>query len=292
MSDLVTTNYDYASLAAAMGFGSATDQPQNSLAKLTLNRDAEMELDEVDEETGENKVIALKLGAFSVWVDKKRVFANGPVKLRVYAKRMQYRNYDGTTRKYKAISILSNMGEEPYDSAGGVACGKIRGKAAKGELSLAQQAHQKAVKAANVIFATVSFKGKTAFGEDVDVTDLPVEMRLQGKNFGLNQGEIEDFFKQTKASNVMPVMVELTVKPKRVKTEGVPQFALEYTWDMSKRLPVTPEVLELSKTFLEHIKVHNDGIMAQHKAALKSNTQAGPDDDSDSGLEADFGEDD
>lgn len=285
---LIDDKYD-ANLASMFGFGrpKASTQAQDSLPVLRVNADhiVERELDD-----GTKEDVSVVAGCFKVYHSGEQVYSmKNPVFLRVFMQRFDFREYDESANEgmgeYVKNSILINQGEEPLDDAGGIACGKVRGKAAKGDLSDAQKIIQKAVQSYRVVFGTVTFNGVTVSGKEVEVVDYPVQMRLRGTNFMA----IGDTLKEFEKLKVLPLFYALNLTTTRHTKGATKYYVISYSWDKSKRLKVGVPEMDLSKQFLEHIKAYNEPIIEKHKAALAARSKPTSVAE-DTGLDDDFGE--
>lgn len=283
---LIDDKYD-ANLAKMMGFGGPSGQTEDSLPVLRINPDFVVER-ELDDGTKED--VNVVPGCFKVYKDGEQVYSmKNPVFFRVFMQRFDFREYDESANEgkgeYVKNSILINQGEEPIDDFGTIACGKVRGKAAKGDLSDAQKLIQKAVQSYRVVFGTVTFKGVTVSGKEVDVVDYPVQMRLRGTNFMA----LGDTLKEFEKLKVLPLFYELQMTTTRHTKGATKYYVIAYSWDKSKRLKVGQPEMELSRQFLDHIKAYNEPIIEKHKAALAARSKPTSVAE-DTGLDEDFGE--
>lgn len=280
------SKYD-AALMAALGFGRPGGGQDDLLPMLKINTDHVVE---VEHEDGSKEDVSVVAGCFKVRKDGVDVYSmKNPVTMRIFMQRFDFREYDDNANDgkggYVGHSILFNNGEEPIDDRGTVALGKLRGKAAKSDnLSPEQKIIQKKVGSFRILFGTVTFKGKTAAGDDVEVTDYPVQMRLRGVNFI----PVGDVLKELEKRKVIPMSVPITLKTRRDKKGTTTFYHLEFEYDVSKRVPITKDDITLTNTFIEHIRTYNAGIKDKHKEALENRSAATKGDPG--GLDDDFGE--
>lgn len=261
---VINENTSFDDLADLLGLGGGGGSTLPAL-KINLAPDVE-----IVNAAGIKQSYNLVRGSFYVRQDGENVYSDGPVTFRAYFQRTDYREYDATANSGKGAfvkrSILANKGEEPLDDAGTIACCKLRGAAAKGVLSPEQQLIQQKVKTCRVVFGTVSYAGKTAQGREVEIEELPVELRLQGSNF---MG-IEDFFKKVQQTRVMPMTIPLTLTTQRQQKGSTVYFVIQYDYDFNRRLPLADREGQNLRSFLEYCAVYNAEIIAAHKSALKA----------------------
>jgi hypothetical protein len=284
-TELTTLNDGYdATIAALLGFG----RPQGSedtLPRLQINADF---VTEIEHENGEKEEVSLVAGCFKVQKDGKTVYSGkNPATFRIFMQRFDYRKFEKTKDNpngaFTQFSILANTGEEPIDDHGGIACGKLRGKAAKGDLSPTQKQLQKDVQSYRVLFGTVTFDGVTATGEKVEIKDYPVQWRLRGTNFM----PVGDVLKALEQRKVLPIFIELKLKTRREKNGQAYYYVVEFDYDINKRLKVDGGIIDVSNDFLAYIKTYNQAIREKHKAAIEARGKAA--EVADEGLDDDFG---
>lgn len=218
--------------------------------------------------------ILLKRGHFVVNdPDGREVFAK-TVKFRPLCNRFQYRRFDpkagpdgkgATVAKSILVASFGLGGDEPIDDAGGIACGKLRGKAAKGILSAAQQTVQQETKAYRLVWGYVTLDGETAEGEPVSLVDYPVQMRLRGVNYR----PIGEVFEALKNRGKPLFSATLTLKTRRENNGGTVYFVIEYEHDPRENLPLTAADVEIARQVLEEIEATNKPIIEKHKQARR-----------------------
>lgn len=265
-------------VAALLG---QTVRDESGLPRLGINKDFVIEIDGKDYEAPP--------GTFKTWYEGRQVFAK-TVRFRPFIQRYIWRRYDEEEKAYIGNTIfVPDFKTDPLDDMGGVACGKVRGKAAKDKssLSIAQQAVQKAVSAYRFVYGTVSMDAIDLDKTKVTVTDMPVEMRLRGNNF-MPFGEIEE--KVSHSRRMLP-SVELGLSLKREKNGDTTYYIVQYEYDPTVVRPIREGDVELLKRFVEHVNTWNAGIMEKHKEAQKKRLAASQrvaSDEADAELSRDF----
>ena len=242
--------------------GQDTGGPRNELRRLKINSDP------VDDEGK-----PLPYGEFWVHHPEHGPVFGKPVMFRPFIQVYQYIHYDPKEKKFvnKTIQFKDFRQEQP-DELGGLRCGKVRKQDFDG-LTHEQQEVQKQIKCYRILYGVVRYEGKTKDGSKVDV-EMPVELRLRGKNFmPIGQECIDILSKQKK----LMFNYELKLSNRREKNGDTAYFIIEPSMDMTKTVPFTQDDMELLKKFQETIDVENQSVMEKYKAALAKN--AAPDDD-------------
>lgn len=282
MSNALSTISDAFSPEIAALLGQNINGGGNILPRLAPNADHVVEID--------GQEYSVPAGAFKVRDEAGNTVYSRKVTFRPIMQRFHWAKYDekGNDGKggYVAYSLyVPDHKTDPLDDQGGIACGKLRGKAARDEanLSEAQKAVQKAVQSFRLVWGLVTLTGTTATGQEVTLTDYPVELRCRGVNYMPFSEQVED--KLTRAKRMLP-QAELNLSTTRHKKGQTTYYVIGYEMDPTKVLPITPSVVEAIQKFAEHAKVWNEGIMEKHKAARAKTVDAPF--DTDAGLEGDW----
>jgi|GEM_PF-5830506 len=230
--------------------------------RLRINRDYVIEVD------GEDK--SVPPGTFAIFHEGKHAFAKA-IRFRPFLQRFIWRKYgknaDGKNAYLaNTIFVPSLVGVEPFDDTGGVACGKIRGKAGRdpNQLSPEQREIQKQVKAYRFLWGTATLVDPVDVdGNKVTVTDVPVELRMSGKNF-LLFSDVDD---RIGASRRLLPTVELSAKLKREKNGDNTYYTIDWTYDPTIVHPFRPEDRTTLDGFLAYVNRWNEGVMEKHYRA-------------------------
>ena len=286
MSNALATITDSfnAEIAALLGQSGGNGQG-SSLARLAVNTDHIVEIDGQDYQ--------VPAGSFKTKDETGQVVYLSDFTFRPMMQRYHWSRYDENANEGKggitAASIyIAKHSEEPYDDQGGVACGKLRGKAARDEANLsdAQKLIQKAVQSFRLVWGTVTGVGKTALGNEVTLKDYPVELRLRGVNYMPFGEEVEE--KLNRSKRMLP-QVELKLTTKRQKKGSTVYYIIGYDFDPTKLLTIDAATIATIQQFADHAKTWNEGIMEKHKAAMANRSKVSAP-NFDDGLDADWAE--
>jgi RNAse (barnase) inhibitor barstar len=216
----------------------------------------------------------LPVGAFTFkhkthgWVFAER---KKPVAFRLFAKRFGYERFDNDfdngpgQKKGKMVSRSVQLTDFKKGSEYISECGRFKcGKANEPEGS-------KAVKTKIFFYGTVSFKGTTADGKEVDIVNEPVVIKQGGLKFL----EIDNYFKDFAKDGRKFFDFELTLTPKFVQIAdgGVYNIEMQYT-DLTKKLEFNDEVFKTLQTFFDYIEAQNKAIEVKFKQVVEGKNQA------------------
>jgi hypothetical protein len=211
---------------------------------------------------------ALPVGTYAISQGGKVVYGK-PVLLRPFLNAYQYSIYDAATNTYPNRSIIfKHFGEEAVDELGGVACGKISKKKQEG-LTPQQLEIQKQIKCYRLVYGLVNFKGSTADGEQVDVVNLPVRLRLSGDNFMPVQEAFDTLSK--KKLSMLNYNLSLTTQRKKKGTNVYYQMVVELKDDY---VTISKDDWATLGAFQESIDKENKAVIDRHHKARQGEVQA------------------
>lgn len=249
-----------AQIMAAIGQTVDTNRPM--LSRLQINRDAE------DDEGNR-----LPTGHYQIYHPELEQNIYGEsVEFRPFYTAYQYMAYNPAEKKYTSRSIIfRNWKEDILDTSGGTRCGKLP-EAQKANLTPAELELQKQIKCYKMTYGTVSFKGKNAKGEDVDIENFPVLWRNTGTNYNI----VNEAF--TGLTNLGKPMFKytLTLGTERRKAGAVRFFVSTYKINKDKELSFSTDDEKTLESFLTLINSENKSVSTQHG---KATTQAESDGD-------------
>lgn len=233
---------------------------ENFIPKLKVNSRAE------DPKTKQD----LEVGAFVVRTRDGDVYAKRKetVQFRLYAKRYGYTKFDPAAPnpngpKPGAITARSvqladfKRGSEYISSDGSLKCGK-------GTLPEGSKIQ---IKTKIYFYGTVTFKGRTAEGKEVDVVDMPVTFTASGKDFLV----IDNIFKDFSKDGRRYFDYNLTLKPVYVAVGdgGLYKIDVEFT-DLTNKLEFNDKVYGTLKKFFEYIEANNKDVEVKFNQARAS----------------------
>lgn len=277
-TDIVLVDEFNAELAALLGQGPDLGGNTNTLPNLRINYDREVTLDDKD--------WPVPHGAFKVTAPDGNVVYAESIKLRPFLRRYQYMRWDPTAGKtgegaFVDTSIqVADLRQQAFSSLGGVACGKVRGKAAEGPLSSDQQVIQDQVQSFTLVYGTIDIEGQTYDKKKVSLKDYPVLFKVRGANWK----PLNDMLDSINASKRLFPTTELVLTTEKKKKGTTIYFVVNYAYDAKVVRPTTAEDAELLRNFLETIKAENDGIMTKHLKAQKEKSRGADLDDFDESI--------
>ena len=249
-----------AQIMAAIGQTVDTNRPM--LSRLQINRDAE------DDEGNR-----LPTGHYQIYHPELEQNIYGEsVEFRPFYTAYQYMAYNPTEKKYTSRSVIfRNWKEDIIDTSGGTRCGKLP-ESQKANLTSAELELQKQIKCYKMTYGTVSFKGKNAKGEDVDIQNFPVLWRNTGTNYNI----VNEAF--TGLTNLGKPMFKytLTLGTERRKAGAIRFFVTTYKINKDKELSFSTDDEKTLESFLTIINSENKSVSTQHS---RSTTQAESDGD-------------
>jgi|TARA_R110000803_G_scaffold22184_3_gene55495 hypothetical protein len=247
-NDISVNKMTDSEVMSAIGQTLETNRP--ILSRLTINRDAE-------DDDGNR----LPSGHYSVYHPELETNVYGEnVDFRPFYTSYQYMAYNPSERKYSSRSVIfRNWKENIIDSQGTERCGKLT-EAQKVNLNDADKELQKNIKCYKMTYGTVSFKGKTATGEDVDIKDFPVLWRNTGSNYNI----VNEAF--TGLTNLGKPMFKYTLTLGTEKRKaGSNRFSVStYTINKDKELPFTESDEKILQNFLNIIGTENQYVKKQY----------------------------
>lgn len=216
------------------------------LPRLTVNR--------MSTDTENNP---LPMGQFTITQDEQMFFSKKAT-FRIFLNRYQYQQYDPVSDKYIHRSvIIKNFGEEAFDDAGGLACGKLPAKVRE-TLSPEQQAQQKHIKCNRLLYGTVTF--------EENVTNVPCVMKLSGGNFMAFDDAIKAFQKMKHQF----FQHESVLNTKRHTKGSNVYYEVLVSPVYETIVPFTEEDMETFNLFREVIDRENNFVTAKWREVKKS----------------------
>lgn len=260
-NDISVKQMSDAQIMAAIGQTVDTNRPL--LSRLQINRDAE------DDEGNR-----LPTGHYYVYHPELEQNIYGEtVEFRPFYTAYQYMAYNPAEKKYTSRSVIfRNWKEDIIDTSGGTRCGKLP-EAQRANLTTAEQDLQKNIKCYKMTYGTVSFKGKNAKGEDVDIENFPVLWRNTGTNYNIAN---EAFTGLTNLNKPM-FKFTLTLGTEKRKAGAVRFFVSTYKINKDTELPFTAEDERTLESFLTLINSENKSVSTQHSKATEQAVSDGDD---------------
>jgi hypothetical protein len=251
-----TDQDNFAAIAALTG---ASISNAVYLPRLKINKDA------IDEEGK-----PIPMGTFAVSQNDK-TFYGKTASFRVFLNRFQYYHYDQKEKKYVNRSIqIKNFYEEAIDMLGGLKCGKLTAKQLA-EANL-DASIQKDIKCVRLLYGTVNIpKAETVDGEKDNIENLPVVMRLAGKQFTVPQTSL-DAITQMKHQYFQHMLHLHLSKPQ--KNGATIYFDLLIDPDYKNVVPFTEEDMATFKVFQETIDRDNNWVSKKFTEAKRGAVKA------------------
>lgn len=193
-----------------------------------------------------------------------------PVLLRPYFKGFRYSVFDSKEDKTTARTIIfKDWKEEIIADNGLIKAGAVkRGEEHTSKLPSTSKASCKIY-----VFGTVSFKGVTATGQDYDVVDYPVFIKIGGLNFL----DYDKVFKDFNKSNRLMFQYDLKLTPVHVK-DAI--YNLEIAWDnLTNQHPLTDETMATLEKFVDYIGLENKRIENKWKRIVEKTAKPGENED-------------
>lgn len=216
-------------------------------AYLSVNRDA-------DDADGN----VLPVGTFKLaHPTLGNIFAKTVV-FRPFMNTYRYSKYDPELEKTVSRTIFfKSFGEKEIpDSAGGMKCGKVTGKA-KNDLSDVEKVEQKDIKCHRHLFGVVTMTGVDKDGKEHVVDSQPAAMKLGGVNF-MPIGEAMDALTKKK---LLMFNHEFNLSLRRDKNGATVFYHIIPEVDYSKRVDFTDTDMDVLNIFLSHVEHENQRIM-------------------------------
>jgi hypothetical protein len=183
------------------------------------------------------------------------------IKFRPLVVRNKILKYDDDFRMEATSIYFENYQDELYDTDGGIACGRLFGKAAKNVDEQTMKFYKQSVPVHKHVFGLAYFPDSAE--------PVAVDYRLGGGNSFIMGVALEAASRN--GSSPMQFMFDLTTK--REKNGTNVWYALVAEPDLTNPLPIS-DVMETGMAFLAHIKEENERVMSEHKKALKGKSSS------------------
>ncbi len=201
-----------------------------------------------------------------VYVDPKN-----PPKFRALTQTFQFRHWDKESETIvNKTRLLYSFKEEARDEKGTIRCGKPPSKDLRDNKALQKQYED--IKTFRILQGFISYVGKTADGQEVEVKDLLISIQAKGASFNAFDEEV---VKQ------MPDKFNLwdfesTISTTREKQGTVTYWVMHYEPDFNNKLPMTLPVLNTISDLKNKIDDTNRAIDKKYYDAI--NNKNGDDD--------------
>lgn len=206
---------------------------------------------------------ALPKGSFMITGQEVTSYAK-KVKIKPLVEMFQYLDYDPDQNKtVNRTLIVPSFKHEFRDERGGVRCGKPASKVLKENPDLA--AKYKSITCFRLVYALVSYEGKSATGETVSVENVPALLRLKGSNFSPFEDEVSK--KIPKGQHLYNFWVEVSAE--RKKNGSVVYYVWNFSPDLGNPVPLDQQTYETMVGIASMIKDENTRIDDKHHAALR-----------------------
>jgi hypothetical protein len=162
----------------------------------------------------------------------------------------QYRQTDPDTYKIvnKTVLLDDLRRGEPIDMKGGTRCGRPTGKALSQMSDEDQKMWRAKVKPYRILRGVTSYTGKTASGDEVEVTNQPFQLYMKGLSFM----KFDDVLKALPyGKRYQDLWVDL-----KTYREGK-AFVANFNIDFSKPAAMTQDVVDTMKLFVEMARREN-----------------------------------
>jgi hypothetical protein len=193
-----------------------------------------------------------------------------PVLFRPYYKGYRYNVYDSKEDKVTARTIIfTEFNQEIIADNGLLKAGHVkRGEEHTSKLPATSRASCKIY-----VFGTVSFKGVTAAGNEIDIVDYPAFFKVGGINFL----DYDKFFKDFNKSNRLMFQYDLKLVPVHIKDA---MYNLELSWaDLTNQHPLTEEALATLENFANYVVLENKRIENKWKRLIEKEAKPGENED-------------
>jgi len=276
MSNVTTYNEMNANqLMAMMGGQQQQQQQENNLLPI-------LRINYQEEDDNGNE---LKKGSFTLQGDDYDIYAKEAT-FRALGDYMQYLHYSQEEEAVVNRSIVHRMGDEPIDEKGTVRCGRPTGKELQ-QMTPDQKAQYKDITCFRYIYGIVSMSGKTAAGEDAEVTDIPCLFRMKGTSFMNFSREVVE---PCNNKGLQFQQVTSTLSTKRHKNGSVIYFTAHFAPDLSRPVEISPADVEVMRNILTLIKSTNDQVKSKYDDALRSKSSDAIDAEVVDSVDADYTE--
>lgn len=249
----------YEQLAEMIGQQVGNDLASN-IARLRINSD---HADEQDR--------PLPAGSFFIHHPKKGNVYAKQVAFRPFMNRYQYVHFDPNENKFINKSVIFNdFRDEAPDEKGGLRAGKPSKKQRDAGLTAEQTVLQKQVQCFRLVYGTVSYTGKTVTGEEVEIVNFPVVLKLRGSNFM----PIGDVLKGLSKAKKLMFNYAFDLTTKREKNGNVTYYVIQIEVDRTNNLAFTPDDLDIMKSFQEAVTAENESVVKKYEKALRNRATA------------------
>jgi hypothetical protein len=185
-----------------------------------------------------------------VYADNKTV-----VTFRPLTQTFQYRQWDDDNKiNVNKTRLIYSFKDEARDEKGTLRCGKPPSKDLKDNKEL--QKKYEDIKTFRILQGYVSYVGKTAEGDVVEVKDVLVSINSKGASF--NAFDEEVIKKMPDKSSLWDFASTITTSKEKKGT--VTYWVLHYEPDFSVKLPLTIETFNTIKDLKEKIEATNKAI--------------------------------
>jgi hypothetical protein len=256
MNELATiSRSEQLELAATLGMG-GTDGPSGTdrLPELKINYQEE---NEQGQELPRGQLYVKGTG-------EDPIFAK-TVTFRPLSQLFQWIEYDPEANKVANKTLMIPMlRDEARDMKGTVRCGKPVSKVLN-EMSKEDQRKYTNIKCFRQIRGLVSYKGKTADGEEAKIENMPVIIMAKGSGFGTFEDE---FLKRIPRRNKMYEFSSKISLSREKGSGGNVWWVMHYEPKLDDALPMTEEIYETCKVMASMVKSENEKVEAAYKKAL------------------------
>lgn len=247
--------------------GQGSSGNRSNLPRLSVNYEAELEVD------GEDEPIALPRGHFCLDIatsieggktQYKKVYAKNII-FRPFVQVYEYSIYDPKKKKVTlATTQFRDWGEAILDTEGR----EMRAAKYKRYFKDTMRERADTLKCHRVVYGTVTMiKPKAVDETEHTVEDLPCVLRLRGSNFV----PLGDVFEKLGKQNKNMFNYPLNATTRREKSDGLTYFIIDYE-PSDTEVMFTEENFELLKKYVETISAYNETILtAYNKAAAEKN---------------------
>lgn len=206
---------------------------------------------------------ALPKGSFMLTGQETLSYAK-KVKIRPLVEMFQYLDYDPDQNKtVNRTLVVPSFKHEFRDEQGGVRCGKPPSKLLKENPDLA--AKYKSITCFRLVYALVSYEGKTATGATQKVENAPALLRLKGSNFSPFEDEVSK--KIPKGQHLYNYWVEVSAE--RKKNGSVVYYVWGFNPDLGNPVPLDQPTYDTMVGIAEMIKDENARVDQKHHSALR-----------------------
>jgi len=198
-------------------------------------------------------------GSFYLSNQSNPVYAK-QVKARFLCQHFQYRVTNSETFKTDNKTVLMEdirKVAEPRDMKGGIRCGRPDPKVWR-NLDADDKKNYSHIKAYRILKGVVSYTGVTADGDEVTVENEPFQLWHKGMNY---MGFDRDVTKNLNGGHFHTMWIDLSNKK-----DGM-AYVTNFNLDFKTPAPMTQEVVDTLRTFLDMVRQENDLILSSFDKA-------------------------